>query len=311
VSALALLVVLSTLYTGYCYGWWGRSNLVLQYLLQCHSPPGSEQVRYREFTVLAPACRWPEVEAMSGDGRYLLITEHAAPATTYRLDLTTGERQLLPFDPTWGNDPAASNLWFLTTDLVLALVKGQRYVLMDVPSGRRVFVHWQYADTLATAPQDILHDAQHIIIAATAAVVLAPDPFARPDHNLVFYSASLDPGEFQARLRAVGVTTPLVHPAVPYAKVAVDDDVYARHERLWADWEGIHAAGSNRLLRPTGFTFNPDHTFLTYHVIGWTRNDQAVVYASVPRYVIERWAPIYASVNLLPVPQPVLLLPVP
>ncbi len=85
VSGLALLLALGTLYTGYCYGWWGRNNLFLQYLFQCHSPPGSEQVRYAEFTVLAPACRWPEVEAMLADGRYLLITEHAAPVTTYRL----------------------------------------------------------------------------------------------------------------------------------------------------------------------------------------------------------------------------------
>lgn len=53
---LGAIVVFILLFQGYCRGWWGRHNLLMQYLFQCACPQISEAVRYRPFTVLASAC---------------------------------------------------------------------------------------------------------------------------------------------------------------------------------------------------------------------------------------------------------------
>jgi hypothetical protein len=300
------------LYAGYCYGWWGRSNLVLQYLFQCHSPPGSEQVRYAEFRVLAPACRWPEVEAMSADGRYLLITEHAAPATTYRLDLTTGKRSGM----TLTNAPWTAYR-FLSDDVVLAHERASRYVLIDAQTGRQVPVRWQYTDQLTLQSLATLRTATQIIIVGTAAVALAPDPFRHPDQNLVLYSTVLSQPKLQKQLLAANITTPIIHPAAPYGRPTGANGITARHGQLWADRLGIHPAGTPTagagvvLLRPTNLGYNPDNAAFSYFAIGWTADDQAVVYASPTRYLVEHWALTLAPVDYFPVPQPVLLLQAP
>jgi hypothetical protein len=294
------------LYAGYCYGWWGRSNLVLQYLFQCHSPPGSEQVRYAEFRVLVPACRWPEVEAMSADGRYLLITEHAAPATTYRLDLTTGKRSGM----TLTNAPWTAYR-FLSDDIVLAHERARRYVLIDAQTGRQVPVRWQYADALTSSDIQVLQHATEIVVLSDVAIALTENPWSQPDQNLVLYKADQSYALLQEQLRASGVITPLTRPGVPYSLRAFASERGARHQHLWADTNGIHAGGSNRLLRPTDFTANPQFGFFAYMPVGWTLNDAAVVYASRTRYVIEHLQLIYAPEDHLPVPQPVLLLQAP
>ena len=284
----------------------GRNTLVLQYLFQCKCPAGSEQVRYAEFTVLASACRWPKVEDMSADGRYLLITEQAAPATTYRLDLTTGARS----DMTLTNAPWTAYR-FLSDDLVLAHERGSRYVLIDAQTGRQVSVRWQYADALTPTNIGVLQHAFQIVVLYDVAIALADNPLSQPDQNLVLYKADQSYASLQEQLRAAGVTTPLTRPGVPYSMRAFASERGARHQQLWADTNGIHAVGSNRLLRPTDFTANPQFGFFAYMPVGWTAGDQAVVYASPTRYLIEHWRLPLAPVDYFPVPQPVLLLQAP
>lgn len=73
-SCFTLLLGLPLLlYYGYCWGLWGRSSLLLQYLFQCSCPSASEEARYPEqVDVVVPACRYVTTRLLPG-GRFLYI----------------------------------------------------------------------------------------------------------------------------------------------------------------------------------------------------------------------------------------------
>ena len=73
-SCLLLLLGLPLLfYHGYCWGLWGRSSLLLQYLFQCSCSPASEEARYPEqVDVIVPACRNGGIN-LSPTGRLLYV----------------------------------------------------------------------------------------------------------------------------------------------------------------------------------------------------------------------------------------------
>jgi hypothetical protein len=94
-TRFALLIVLGLgLYYGYCWGLWGRSSLLMQYLFQCGCPAASAEARYpEEVDVIVPACRQSYIE-LSPSGRYLQVVEDNFGQTSvyYLLDLQTMER---------------------------------------------------------------------------------------------------------------------------------------------------------------------------------------------------------------------------
>lgn len=50
------------LYQSWCWGWWGRDNLILQYYLQCKCPRESEQARFPSTEILVSACENQEIK---------------------------------------------------------------------------------------------------------------------------------------------------------------------------------------------------------------------------------------------------------
>ena len=94
ISRFALVFGLGVLfYYGYCFGLWGRSSLLLQYLFQCSCPVTSEEARYpKQVDVIVPACR-PARARLSPSGRFLYVREDKSGITTaYLLDLQTMKR---------------------------------------------------------------------------------------------------------------------------------------------------------------------------------------------------------------------------
>jgi len=136
-SYFAVILALGVLlYYGYCWGWWGRSSLMLQYLFQCSCPIASEEARYPEqVDVVVRACRQSYVE-LSPNGRFLQVNEGKSGVTsTYLLDLQTMEKI-----------PAQSFSSFLTDDLGF-LESGLEYYIVDRTTGKqyhiRKFAYWQ------------------------------------------------------------------------------------------------------------------------------------------------------------------------
>jgi len=139
---LALLLGLPILlYSGYCWGLWGRSSLLLQYLFQCGCPVASEEARYPDnVDVIVPACRYKS-SRLSPSGRLLYVNEKKDGLTsTYLLDLQTHEKTTF-FLPEGSNH-------FLTDDLLFfSVAYGNDTYLLDRITGKqypiREFAYWR------------------------------------------------------------------------------------------------------------------------------------------------------------------------
>ncbi len=122
---LAIVLGIGLFYFGWCWGWWGKNNLLLQYNFQCRCPAASEEVRYKPFKVIASACTYPFLRGFSPSGRYMILFEHPQQRVIL-LDLATGET--LDIGSRKG-DPG-----FLTDNLVLTFgdYPKPRYFLIDL-----------------------------------------------------------------------------------------------------------------------------------------------------------------------------------
>lgn len=119
--AVLLFLVPVALYFGWCWGWWGRGSLWLQYLLQCNCPAASEQSRYPDSVeVIVSACQQRLVELSPG-GRYLAV-KSSAPAASYFLDFPSSVIV---------DAPSLANSSFVTDDLLLFPSPTPEYYLLD------------------------------------------------------------------------------------------------------------------------------------------------------------------------------------
>jgi hypothetical protein len=114
---LACLIGFSVLgYYGYCFGLWGRNNLLLQYLFQCGCPVFTEEWHYpRRVDVIVPACH-SIGRRLSPTGRSLLVyeKEDRSILSTYLLDLQTKKKTplILP----------VGDIYFINDDLIYIFV---------------------------------------------------------------------------------------------------------------------------------------------------------------------------------------------
>jgi hypothetical protein len=121
---IVLVLSLSLLlYSGYCFGLWGRKSLLLQYLFQCNCPSLSAEWRYpRQVDIIVPACSYLG-SMLSPTGNLLYVIEGESRfadtfSSTYLLDFRTNEK--IPFFIGKGSHS------FLTDDLLLlSLYYGQ------------------------------------------------------------------------------------------------------------------------------------------------------------------------------------------
>lgn len=300
-------------YLGYCYGWWGRGTLALQYLFQCNCPPRSEAVRYAPFMVLSPVCFHPVVDSISPDQRHIVVSEYVYPRSGAQrdvlIDLTTLERSIL--DP---NTRAVS--LFVTNQLIIqgqlqgtvrlyTLVDLQKNTVLPLPTFQA------YQQTLPNDVLNQLRQAGQVIVYAHRnthfILVLANDYRQQVEQNLV-----IDPGDAREHARLI---EELQVAGIPYQEVLLpfgvgpqsllEPRLYARNGLLWATADGIGSTATDQQLVDTT-TFLGSTRDFRFMPMGWVVNDRAVVYERGQRFVIDHF---YAK--WFPVPQPVLLLEVP
>ncbi len=120
------------LYYGYCWGWWGRHSLLLQYLFQCNCPTASQETRYPDSVdVIVPACAY-ESAMLSPSGRLLSVIEKNPESNSiYLLDLQTGEKIPAPV-------PKNGSFYFLTDNLLyVSIGYGMREYILDRTTGNQ------------------------------------------------------------------------------------------------------------------------------------------------------------------------------
>ena len=312
-SCFTLLLGLPLLlFYGYCWGFWGRGSLLLQYLFQCGCPPTSEEARYpEEVDVIVPACRQSYVE-LSPSGRYLQVLEETSgqASSYYLLDLQTMGR----IDVT--NQPFSK----LLTDDIGFIENGIEDQLVDRSTGNRypikTFRFWRVDAYISGKPNlnllnTVSHQAKQVFFIQnddTAVVLLSEFP-TNLERNFTFGRVDIPGGDadrVEKFLRENNIGYQTILAGFPDEAVSLDGRFVARSDGIFlAETEQKIVEGYSSSRR----WYIPEY----FGVKGWIYEGSGVIYK---RFQEPCLIPILLPFGddsgcRVEVPQPVLLLKVP
>ncbi|HEU0292967.1 MAG TPA: hypothetical protein VFR47_09540 [Anaerolineales bacterium] len=303
------------LYCGYCWGWWGRHSLLLQYLFQCNCPPASEEARYPdEVDVIISACRYVS-SRLSPSGRLLYVNEKRNGLTsTYLLDLQTHEKT--PFFL-----PEGSN-HFLTDDLFLfSSAYGNDTYLLDRMTGERYpireFSYWRPSTDITgevnlSVLADVLRSIKDVfLIDDDALVALAQDFRTYPEHKFFVHRASFpgsNPNRVEEFLQQNNISYHSVSDGFPGEAFSPDGKFIGRDD-------GIYLVETNQKIVDGYATskYYRSYSGKYFSVRGWIYDGSGVIYSKFLKpCLIELELPVTDAVECyIAVPQPLLKLNVP
>ncbi len=309
---LGFVLVAGVFYWGWCWGWWGRGNLLLQSWFQCRCPAASEAVRYHPFKVLASACVKPFLYSFSPSGRFVIVSAREPKIQVLRFDLETGQTLSTHLE-----DKAINDVRFLNDNLLLVrLAYGQGYSLLDVNDGALTkipsveydldsqFNHLE-STTLVTVKQ-----AEQVIVTGDIdnsldVVALTYDYKQHPERGIVIHSSGFSsPKSLLKILNDEAITYSQV--LLPYKAGSLPGAYYSIGGEIWADDLGVYST-TKELIVATGQS--SDGRPYNFGPAGWMLNDQAVVYGTGGSHYLIEGSGIFPA--QYPVPQPILLLEVP
>lgn len=272
-----VIIAFGIFYATWCWGLWGRDNLLMQYVFQCACPHISEQARYKPFKVIASACSKPYLVSYSPNDKYVIIVNGDADGKVIRLNLENGEINDLNF-----NEGSA---WFLTDDLlVLATAYEERYFLYDLSDGTKVEV---YRDPDVDKALVNAKNMDKLWLSEGMLVGIKNDYKEKPENSVLISTAIYTYTQEQEFLRSHGIE---------YEEVW---NYKLPQNGLEADLEGIHL--NNKLIVDVNQQIDGDSVV---YVPRWVLGGNAVIYKLIS-----------ARVDLFGFPtnimQPILLLEVP
>lgn len=297
------------MYYGYCWGWWGRNSLLLQYLFQCNCPIASEEVRYPdEVDMIVSSCQYGS-SIHSTSGR-LLYVEEAKPVSTYLLDLQTNEK--IPFSM-----PEGSN-HFLTDDLIFH--EGDEYIF-DRITGKQYpiqgFANWR-SDTYINGEVNlsVLVEALRIakdifLIDDDIVIALDKDFRTRPKLSFFIHRANF-PGRDSDRaeqfLQQNNITYHFVSDIFPGEAISPDSRFIARHDGIYLIETGEKIVESYSV---SGYYRSYSGKY--FSVRGWVYDSSGVIYSTFLRpCILETNFIIFEYPGcFIKVPQPLIKLKVP
>jgi len=320
IGCFILLLGLPLLYYGYCWGWWGRQSLLLQYLFQCNCPPASEETRYPEAVdVVVPACRYSG-SILSPSGRLLYVTEHNSKfSSTYLLDLQSNEK--IPFTIGEGSN------YFLTDDLlflsleyghegykggdyILVRTTGKQYPIQYFTSLRKDALYANGDLNLEVLAME-LQDAENVYLLDNKIIVaLISDFQASPESNFYIDRTTL-PGHDPNRAEQFLQQNHIDFRAVPggFQEEAVSPD-----GRFIARADGIYLAGSGEKVVEA----YPEKGLLRsyygkYFSVprGWTSDSSGVIYSKFMDSCLLELPSYEGGTCSISVPQPLIKLRMP
>lgn len=300
ISGLIILVAVPLFYFGYCWGFWGRSSLFLQYLFQCNCPEASEEARYSsQVDVIVSACSHVNSRLLpSGDLLYVQ-EEKFGETITYLLNIQTGEK-------TQGTDQPLSS--FLTDDLWF-VKKGIEDYIVDRTTGMqypiKIFRFWQDNSYVSGEPNlklliMVLNQAEQVFFVRdqNIAIVLSKNFQANLEQNFTFDGSDIpewDPNRVERFLLEHNINYQIVRSSFPHEVISPNGKLIARDE-------GIYSVETNQMIAKVPPSF----------VRGWTSNGGGVIYSSNPRCLIHRFELFADDIGCtVSVPQPVLFIRVP
>ena len=271
VSCSILIMGLGVLgYYGYCFGWWGRNSLLLQYFFQCHCPTASEKTRYSEqVDIIIPACRAVNTGIkLLPSGRFLyLLEEENGLAATYLLDLQTMER--IKVTDQQFSSFITDDLWFIeggVNSYIIDRITGTQYPI-------KTFRYWRKNAYVNGAPNlelliSALHQAEQIFFTQNndVVIVLMSNFPTDVEKNLTFGRFDIpggDPDRVEQFLQENNIAYQTVLADLLY-------EVVSRDGRFIARDDGIYLSETNQMIDKAPIP----------GVRGWTYDGRGVIYAS-------------------------------
>ena len=300
----APILAIGLLYWGYCWHWWGRDSLLLQYLFQCRCPSASEATRYPHFTVLVSACRNAWIHDMSPTGRSLVVETETIPSQILFIDLRTHREQILPFDPI-----RVSRISSIDDQrFFIRLARNTGYVVYNQQRSSQVPISWREFDEQDAKGLDLLQQAAEVFVFDQETLVLAPNYVQHSDDNVVFRaSSSAGQEQTNAQLTIAGISYKHIRP--PYQPGNRPDIRYSPDGRFYALPDGIYDATTNEhLIRTSLPMFQGQGNFSP---LGWMDGQRGVVYRAGTAYVVDNSNDYAVPYAWFPAPQPQLLLDLP
>jgi hypothetical protein len=312
-GCFSVVLALPLVYYGYCWGVWGRSSLLLQYLFQCSCPPASEEARYPdEVDVIVPACSYVS-SRLSPSGRLFLVSEKKnGIATEYLLDMQTLEKNTItnqPY-PTFLTD----DLWFVESgleDTIIDRITGREYPI-------RSFAFWREDAYINGEPNlellvATLRTADHVFFTQRnndTVVVLMPDFLTSSEQSFTFNRSNISTGNFNERIEQFLRENNITYQTIPedFLNEAVSPD-----GRLVARADGIYLIETGQRIvagYSIGGFFHPlSGKYL--EVRGWTNDGTGVIYSKFLSPCIIEMGMLDGVACFYEVPQPALKLKVP
>ena len=302
-SGFGLLLGLGVLfYYGYCWGWLGRSSLLLQYLFQCNCPPASEEARYQDnVDVIISACSNVNASVrLLPSGRFLYLREeNSGFASAYLFDLQTLERIRVTDQPFLSF--LTDDLWFVESGIENHLIDrtiGKQYPI-------KIFRFWQDNAYVNGEPNlellvNALHQAEQVFFTQNndMVVVLMNNFSTNLEQNFTFDRSDVPEGDsnkVEQFLRKNNIDYQTIVSNYPHEVISPNGSLIARDE-------GIYVIGANQMIVPAPPSL----------VRGWTSDGQGVIYSSGGRCLIRRFEPFADDIGCaVKVPQPVIRLKVP
>lgn len=282
-------------YTGWCWGKWGRNARWMHYLFECRCPAASEEARREPFKVIASACDQPHLQDVSPSGRYIVISKGAAHSR-FLLDMETGRSQ----------EVQVGGISRFLSDTLLMTRLQEGTFLLDLAEGSltpAIYIDDLQTGSVSEQVRLALKNASQAYMAGEYFVALAPDYKHASEGNVVIrISSNIDWELLEPILEEYGLTYILVSSR---NTGRVYGALYSHDGQLFADENGIHAESTGQLVSPDGQTVDRG-----FGMAGWVNNDRAVIYGRGGYgYVMDGGGTF--SPSFLPYPLPILLLEVP
>jgi hypothetical protein len=266
---------------GYCWGLWGRSSLLLQYLFQCNCPIASEEWRYpKRVDVIVSACEYIG-SRLSPSGRLLLISEKAnGGSTIYLLDLQSMERAHLSNQtyPIFLTD----DLWFLESgleDTIIDRATGRQYPIQSFENWREnAYINGEPNIELLVAAlwqaEYVFFDQMH----NDTVIVLMFDFLTNPSDSFTFDRVHIPTGDFNNKVEQFLQVNNIIYQTIPedFMEEAISPD-----GKLVARTDGIYIIETGQKIVNSysiGGLFHP-FSGKYLEVRGWSYDGTGVIYS--------------------------------
>lgn len=316
---LGLLVVAGIFitYIGYCWGWWGRNSLFLQYLFQCECSLSNAESRYPEqIDVILPACQY-DTFIMSPSGRFLYVEKKESRNNTgYFWNLQTNEKKTYTIPE--------GDKYFLTDDLLFLRldygdgIEGGEYIL-DITNGKQYHIRKFkefHPDIYNNGKVNIeilaqkLREKKQIYLVND--VVIALDANISSENNFLTGWFDLPSNQIENFLSTYNIS---------FVNIYINPDYISEYKSpnnkfFLQEGDGIYLAETNqKIVNETLKIKNNSYYGWDFSAYGWLYNSSGVIYA-IPygfgRCLFSYKFPFMdGSSCFIEVSQPVLLLKVP